>query len=92
MNNPATSDKRFREIHSITEALQTLMAAVKDRHFVNDTAEVHATATFMNATQWMLCELGQAAMEDKLLERLSKLMDEHELILRKLRESTSPAH
>lgn len=86
------ADKSFEEVRTLVEALQLAVACSEDRDFVNNTAANHATGSFMVAAQWVLLELGMAALEDRLLQCLVDLPREYEAIYGQLACSPRGSH
>ena len=80
-------DKPFIDMHTMAEAMQAALFSAENRKMVNDTPANHAAATFMATTQWMLIDLSKAALENRLLERLIELQQEHEAIAKHLARS-----
>jgi hypothetical protein len=86
------TEKPFKEIASMLEALQGSIAAAETRTMVNNTTANFAAATFMGAMQWILVDLSKAALEDRLLKRLVELQEEHKAIADHLGRSARATH
>lgn len=82
----------FNEIHSIAMAMAVIMDGVAERKMVNDTPQNHAAATFVGATQWMLIELSQAALDDRLLDRVIELQHELQALRAHLQNAPRQTH